>query len=257
MTTREKSASDPWIVRFRRRPKARLRLLCFPFAGGGPSFFYPWAEHMPEDVELVALHPPGREGRMREAAYRRVGPLVDGLLTALRPLLDREIALFGHSLGALLAFEVARELSKEQGRGPAHLLVSGRCAPHLPVPVRFANLSETSLVATLAALNGTPPAVMESAELMGHYVPLLRADLEVTETYQFVNGPGLACPITVWGAREDAMVSAESLEAWRGLSLGRFTLHRPAGDHFSYVRRRGFSEEIVVALTGAASQHRR
>src|SRR5262245_41626934 len=124
--------SDPWLPFRRPSPSARLRLYCFPFAGGGASIFRLWPDALPASVEVCSVQPPGRETRFREAPFARMAPLVAVLADVLLPELERPYALFGHSMGALIAFELAREQRRRRARPPEQLIVSGRGAPHLP-----------------------------------------------------------------------------------------------------------------------------
>jgi medium-chain acyl-[acyl-carrier-protein] hydrolase len=123
---------SPWLVRLKPRSGARRRLLCVPYAGVGPSVYRRWAEALPADIEVGVVHLPGREGRLRETPFTRIEPLIDAASMALRPYLDLPFAMFGHSMGALVAFELARRFRDDDGSAPTHLFVSGRRAPHLP-----------------------------------------------------------------------------------------------------------------------------
>jgi len=124
---------ESWITYPRPNPEASLRLFCFPYAGGGTTIFRAWPQGMPDDVEVAPVQLPGREGRLREPSFTQINPLVRALADALRPHLDREFAFFGHSMGAIISFELARELRRRRGPAPAHLFVSGRAAPQIPV----------------------------------------------------------------------------------------------------------------------------
>src|SRR5438552_2333015 len=154
-------ALDTWVLRPRPDPRARLRLFCFPYAGGGASQFRTWAEGLPPEVELCPVQLPGREGRLRETPFTRIAPLVAALVTALRGYLDTPYAFFGHSLGALVGFELARALRRTGGPGPRGLLVSAYRAPDLPDPDPPLHLlSSPAFWDELRRLNGTPPEVL-------------------------------------------------------------------------------------------------
>jgi medium-chain acyl-[acyl-carrier-protein] hydrolase len=220
-------------LRFRPDPAARLRLVCLAHAGGGGSVLRPWSVRMPAGVELCAVQLPGREARFGEPAITRMRPLVAALAEGLAPELDRPFALFGHSLGALLAYELARCLRDTDRPGPVHLFASGSAAPHARPPRTPVHaLPEAEFIAELRRRGGTPPAVLEHAELMQLLLPTLRADFAVSDTYEFTPGPPLACPVTAFGGAEDASVAPPEVERWREVTSGPFAGRVLPGGHF-------------------------
>lgn len=230
---RPQTAKRSWFAFQAPRPDARLRLFCFPFAGGGASFYRPWIERLSPDVHVHPVQLPGRETRLREHAFDRLEPLIARLADALGAHLDRPFALFGHSMGALIAFELARELRRRQAPAPVRLLVSGHPAPQLPrrESTRYA-LPEPELVAELQRLGGTPPEVLAHPELMQLVLPLLRADFAVVETYAFRDAPPLDCPITAFGGTDDENAGEAQLEPWHAQTRGPFVLYMFPGGHF-------------------------
>ncbi|MDZ7269879.1 MAG: thioesterase domain-containing protein [candidate division KSB1 bacterium] len=225
--------SASWVVRPRPNPRAALRLFCFPYAGAGSIIFRSWPEQLPVSVETCLVELPGRGSRLREPLFTRLLPMIDAALPALLPYLDRPFAFFGHSMGALLSFELTRRLRRQADRLPSHLFVSGRAAPHLPDAMpALHKLPEAEFIAELRRLNGTPGEVLEHAELMQLLMPILRADFAVCETYVCEPGPPLACPITVFGGAEDPHVTRATLEPWREHTSAGFALHILPGDHF-------------------------
>jgi medium-chain acyl-[acyl-carrier-protein] hydrolase len=229
---RRRSVSRWWRV-VQEGPDATLRLFCFPYAGGNASTFQKWAGRLPPDVAIYAIQLPGRVNRLKEPPFTRIPPLVEVLSAELLPLLDRPFALFGHSLGALVSFEIARQLARSD-RTPRHLFVSGRRAPYLDdqdAPRYLQN--DEDFLATLHDLQGTPPELLEHAELLELMLPTLRADFELAETYRYAEGPPLRCPITVFGGRDDEESEGDRLEAWRVHTTERFAVHMLEGDHFS------------------------
>jgi medium-chain acyl-[acyl-carrier-protein] hydrolase len=231
-TTQSNPAAD-WFKAVTPNPSATLRLFCFPYAGGGSAIFRGWPRQLPEEVEVVSALLPGREGRFREPPLDRVGDVIDAAAENILPWLDRPFAFFGHSMGALVSFELARRLRRDYGREPEHLFVSGRPAPQLPEedPPIY-DLPEPEFVAELERLNGTPREVLAHAELLGLVVPLLRADFAVCQTYAYLPAPPLGCPITAFGGLQDPDVRRETLEAWREQSRAGCALHMLPGDHF-------------------------
>jgi medium-chain acyl-[acyl-carrier-protein] hydrolase len=167
------------------------------------------------------------------APYTRLGALVEAVAEVLAPQLDRPFAFFGHSMGAMISFELTRLLRRRHGLRPAHLFLSGRRAPQFPPtePPTY-HLPEPEFVEKLRGLNGTPAEVLAHAELMQLLIPLLRADFEVVQTYEYAPGPPLDCPVSVYGGLLDAEVSDEHLKAWGELAAGEFELRMFPGDHF-------------------------
>ena len=215
------------------RPGARLRLLLIPHAGGGASTFRGWAEALPPEVEGCPVQLPGRENRMGEKAFDRLPALVEALTGALERWRDLPYAVLGHSNGALIGFELARHARRTGTPGPVHLFASGRRAPHAPSRQRDVHLlPQEELVAELTELGGMPRGVLEHPELMALLVPLLRADMALTETYEHRDEPPLDTPITALTGTEDAKVSLADAEAWERHTRGEFQLHVFPGDHF-------------------------
>ena len=228
-----RSRPNPWIRRFSRKPEARVRLFCFPYAGGGTAVFRAWQDHLPEWIEVCPILLPGREDRLREPPIDRLASLIARLSDAIRPYLDRPFAFFGHSMGAIVAFELARQLRAEQGPAPAILFVSGRGAPRTKTsrsPIH--QLPDDAFVRELHRLQGTPEQVLCNQELMQLLLPALRADFALIERYAYADQSPLDCPICAFGGREDIDVSEAALDAWRHESRSMFRLQLFPGDHF-------------------------
>lgn len=226
-------ATNPWLVQPRPNRLADLRLFCFPFAGGGASLFRLWPDRLPAWVELCAMQLPGRESRLREPTHQRIGSLIDGLVDALAAELDKPFALFGHSMGALVAFELARELRRQNLPSPRLLIASGRFAPQLrPRRPPIHALPEVAFREELRLLDGTPQALLDHSELMGLFSPIIRADLAVNETYAYTEEPPLDLPILALGGLTDPWVHQDELEGWRLQTSDRFERQQFAGGHF-------------------------
>jgi medium-chain acyl-[acyl-carrier-protein] hydrolase len=225
--------SDSWIAGRRRNPRARLRLFCFPYAGGAASVFRNWSEGLPADIEVCPIQFPGRGTRLMEPPFSRLSLLVEALAVALIPLLDRPFAFFGHSLGSLVSFELARRLRTNHQTSPARLIVSAGPAPQIPhrgQPIH--NLPENEFSAELRRLNGTPDDLLNNQELMDIVLPSLRADFALYESYRYSSEPPLNCPISTFGGMRDEKVSHRDLEAWRDQTNGSFSIRMFPGDHF-------------------------
>jgi len=227
-----KPRGDGWVGYPVPRPAAAVRLFCLPYAGGGASAFQDWPAGLPGVVEVAAVHLPGREGRFAEPPIDRMGVLVEVLADALPPHLDRPFAFFGHSMGARVGFELARELRRRGARGPVRLFVSGCRAPQLPPDPPTFDLPDDQLVARLRELGGTPPEVFAQPELVELLLPTVRADLTAVETVRFSPGPPLDCPIRAFGGSHDPEATPEETAAWEAQTRAGFTLQVLPGDHF-------------------------
>jgi medium-chain acyl-[acyl-carrier-protein] hydrolase len=228
--------NSPWF-QISSESRARLRLFCFPYAGGGSSIFRAWSRRLGPQIEVAPALLPGRESRLREPAYTRLEPIIEALTDDIFTYLDKPFAFFGHSMGGIIGFELARCLRWKHGIEPHHLFISGRRAPQLPErDPRLHDLPEPEFMAEVERLNGTPKEVIAHAELRRIIVPLLRADFAVCHNYTYLAGPPLKCPITVFGGEQDQKVGREELEAWRSRTTGVCRLHMLPGDHFFIVR---------------------
>jgi surfactin synthase thioesterase subunit len=222
-----------WVRYVRRRPSADLQLFCFPFAGGGASIFRKWGTRLPNDVEVCAIQLPGREDRLLEPPFQQVQPLVKILAKAVFIDRDKPFVFFGHSMGALIAFELSRHLRRLDVRQPSHLFVSGRRAPHLPDPnPPTYDLPHPEFIQELRRLSGTPNEVLEDTEMMAVFMPMLRADFTLCETYSYVDDAPLTCPISAFGGSEDPEIEYDEVAGWRGMTTGSFSLQVFPGDHF-------------------------
>jgi medium-chain acyl-[acyl-carrier-protein] hydrolase len=212
---------------------ARLRLFCFPFAGGGAGAFRSWAGALAPDIAVCAVQLPGRETRFREPPFTRLAPLVDTLAGALLPAFDRPFAFFGHSLGALIAFELTRALRRRNVTLPTRLIVAGRGGPHLPLhhsPMHL--LPDRELRVQLRNLQGTPTAVLDNDELMQTILPMVRADFAVHETYVYGDEPPLTCPILALGGDADSFAPPTDMATWQEHTTGGFEMAVLPGGHF-------------------------
>jgi len=255
------SPAERWLAYREVNPRARLRLFCFPYAGGGASAYRGWAALLPADVEVCPVQLPGRESRLREPAFDRLEPLIQALLEALQPHLGLPFAFFGHSMGAMLSFELARELRRRGGPLPLHLFVSGRRAPQVPArEENIHDLPEPEFLAKLRELNGTPEEVLQHAELMRLLIPVLRADFAVNETYVFRPEEPLDLGISAFGGLGDEEVSREDIVGWSEHARRAFRLRMLPGDHFFLHGARDLLTESLARdlaeLTRAAEQVR-
>ncbi|GAA4669940.1 alpha/beta fold hydrolase [Streptomyces chumphonensis] len=230
---------------------APLRMFCLPYAGGSARMYADWERHLPAFVQVVPVEPPGRGSRVSEPPHTRLEPLVDELLPRVLAAGDAPYALFGYSLGALVAFELARVLERRHRRPPVHLFVGAFRAPHLPrTAVPDHDLPEPQFRERLRAFNGTPEDVLADESLMELLVPILRADLAVADTYRHRPDRPLTCPITAFAGSDDAEVPVGSVARWRRHTHAGFTLKVLEGDHFFLHRQeRALLAELASAVS--------
>ena len=208
-----RSGPDPWLVG-QRRPEALLRLFCFSHAGGHPAGYLPWQAALGPQVEVRAVQLPGRAMRFHERSYREFDALAAELVAMLERHADLPFVLFGHSLGALLAFELARACGR-RGLAPLQVFVSGCGAPRLRrLRGRLHELGDDELCRELGRYNGTPAEVLADRELMQLLLPVVRDDFALVDGYRYVVGPALTVPLTVLAGRDDAEVPADIVPAW-------------------------------------------
>jgi medium-chain acyl-[acyl-carrier-protein] hydrolase len=228
-----KRTSGSWLAFEPLRRDAQLRLFCFPYAGGSSLIFRNWERSFPTAIDVCPVQLPGRGSRMLEPAFTKLGDLVTELTKGLLAYLDRPFAFFGHSMGALIGFELARRLRAQHGLMPSHLFASGRYAPQIEASHRITyNLPEDELLAELRRLNGSPDEVLEHPELMQLLLPIIRADFQLVQTYDYQPELPLSCGITALGGLKDPDVSREHLDAWREQTTGTFAIRMFLGDHF-------------------------
>ncbi|MDK1288560.1 thioesterase II family protein [Pseudoalteromonas umbrosa] len=227
-------------------PHATLRLFCFPYAGGAPNIFMPWLNKLPNNVELVLIQLPGRGARLMEAPHNKMSSIIDELMLHSSFITQKPNVFFGHSLGSRVAYELALTLQKNNLALPQKLIASGSRAPHLEnhkTPIY--HLPESEFITKLRELNGTPKEVLDNAELMELFLPLLRADFEIADCYQTEKHP-LPVPIDVFFGHEDIDVTPPMINAWQALSALPITQHAFNGDHFFI---NSHSEQVIKAVS--------
>ncbi|MFJ6379396.1 thioesterase II family protein [Kitasatospora sp. NPDC092039] len=222
-----------WLRRYHPAPTAAAaRLVCFPHAGGSAGYFHPVSAAVSPYAEVLCVQYPGRQDRRGEPGIVSIAELADRLYEVLRPCADRPLTFFGHSMGAVLAFEVARRFARDGLAAPAHLFVSGRRAPSVHREERVHLLSDEELLAELLVLGGTSEQVLADPELREMILPPLRSDYTAIETYPGAAGAVLDCPVTALTGDADSRVTVEEVRAWSGHTRGPFDLQVFPGGHF-------------------------
>lgn len=222
-----------WLKKYSQPAQTRLRLLCLPYVGAGASAYRTWANALPSEIEFYALQLPGREARRREAPYTQLEPLIKTVAPIIASLPPLPLALFGHSLGAIIGFELARHLRRQHGINPIHMFVAGQSAPQLPSSTQQMHLlPDGEFIQRLREYNGTPEEVLQHREILQMLLPVLRADFTLCETYSYYQDTPLSCPISVFCSSDDSQVSQEDLRAWSCQTSHPITFHMLKGDHF-------------------------
>ncbi|MDW4909130.1 alpha/beta fold hydrolase [Streptomyces sp. ADMS] len=234
----------------RTRP-AGARLFCFPYAGAGVTVFRDWGLGLPVDVEALAIQLPGREDRFLERPVAELDELLDMLTPEILPFLDRPFAFFGHSMGAIICWELSRRLRHAYAIEPFRIFVSGCRA--LPLQesrtLREADLTDAALVTELTRLGGTPRELLENPDFVSFVLPAFRTDLELFTGYGYRPGRPLTCPVSVFGGSEDPRVDVARLKDWADLTTGPCDVQVfPGGHFFLTAERTGVLESVNRAL---------
>ena len=249
---KENNREIQWVRSPKPNPRAMLRIFCFPYAGGSDLTFRTWPMELPAAVEICGVQLPGHGNRFREPLIDRMEPLVNAVTPMLIPYMDRPSAFFGHSMGALIAFEVARRLRRDCAPEPECLFVSGRPAPQVPdTERRTYDLPEPEFLKELRRLNGTPREVLEHPELLQLTLPIIRADFGLCQNYRYVPDAPLAYPIFAFGGVDDPEVSLEQLRAWSDQTTASFSHRLLPGDHFFLISARAV---LLKTLSGVLEQ---
>ena len=235
------------------RPPGEVRLYCVPHAGGGASSFRPWIGAMP-GVAVCPLQPPAREARFRDEPIRAMGQMASEIADVVQDSADGPYAVYGHSLGALTAFETVRELRRRDSRTPmpVHLFVSGCPAPQIRDSLlpNVHDASDEEVVALLRRLGGTPESLLGDPGLLGLILPAIRADLEVKETYRYTPEAPLDLPLTVLDADDDPRAGTAGTAAWREQAAAEFALHTVGQGHFAVFEQAQITHKYLLeALT--------
>lgn len=257
MTTIHYPLKERWISPRDRVSGTRIRLFCLPHAGSGATAYQSWKRELPSFVELCAIRLPGRETRLAESSFSDSVLLVREMADVLAEDCDMPYAIFGHSMGAILAYEFAQELRSRGLKQPLFLFLSGRVAAHLKLPAKpLHDLPFAQFIEALEArYGGLPQELLQDQEMLDFYLPILRSDLRLIETYRYQAKDPLDCPLVVSAGLEDQSIWSEGLQEWKQHSTGNFSFQRFAGGHFylsgesKQALLQWLSEQLVTADT--------
>ncbi|GLF99155.1 thioesterase II family protein [Streptomyces yaizuensis] len=217
------------------RPESAFRLICLPHAGAGAAAYADWARLLPPEIELVAVQLPGRQNRIAEDPFTEVGPLVTTLTHALRPVLDRPYAFFGHSCGAALAFELAKAVRARGRRGPEHLFLSAQASPEFEGTPQLHQLDDDAFRAEMVALGGIDEEILRDESVMRSLIPVLRTDFTLWERHRTAPAEPLDCPITVLCGDSDPRTPTGSVTGWGKHTGADFSVRFYPGGHFYFL----------------------
>jgi len=224
---------NKWLVQLDSSASANLHLYCFPYAGGSSNIFRRWPLYVPPKVKVIPVELPGHGKRLTEEPITDLAHIVEEMGVSIGEELRAPFAFYGHSMGALLAFELTRYLGHHALPLPRHLFVSAHLAPHNSSDREVIyDLPENDFVRRIRDMNGTPAEVLENKELRDLFLPLLRADFRVCETYSYLDHPTLDIPITAFCGEDDADVTPSGMQEWRNHTLESFQLQIVPGGHF-------------------------
>ncbi len=250
------SGSTAWLRRYHPGGESRARLVCFPHAGGSASFFHPVSAWFTGEADVVAVQYPGRQDRRREPCLDDIAVLADRIAAALSVLPAGPAVFFGHSMGAVLAFETAWRLERT-GAGPAAVIASGRRAPATRRDEAVHRLDDDGVLAELRLLNGTASAVLADEEILRMALPAIRGDYRAVETYRCVPGRRIAAPITVVTGDRDPKTTEAEAAAWREHTSGEFAMHVFAGGHFFLTEHQAGVNAVIAAELARVATGRR
>lgn len=254
VTNTWRAPPNPWVAFHTPRASPAVRLFCFPFAGGSAGAYRTWGTALPESIEVLPVELPGRGLRMQETPLAEWPALLSALAEGLEPLLTSPFAFFGYSMGAKIAYELARTLRRAGRPGPTHLFLSAGSAPHLPKrgPDRY-HLPRPAFLAEIVKMGGTRPEVLADPDLVEMFLPCLRADFKLMDQYTCVPEERLDCPFICFRGSSDRTVPPEEVEPWREHTRGGFRMETYHGEgHFFLEQRRQQIFDVLCAeLLGA------
>ncbi len=212
------------------KEREEVNLLCIPYAGGGASAYYAWKKRLNSKVGLYAVQLPGRENRIVDTPYESIHDMIPDLLEEMDVVVQKPYILFGHSMGAKVAYELEKAMALK-AMGSVELIVSGSRAPHIPEPKPIGHLPDEAFLKELYRFEGTPVEVLQNKEIMKLFLPLLKTNFTMDEEYYDVNKKKVNCPITAFCGKHDVEANEEDMRQWKDYS-DLFTMKVFDGNHF-------------------------
>lgn len=251
MSTQSAPATSPWFRTYRHVPDPAVRLVCFPHAGGTPVAYRGWPDRLPDNIEVLATCYPGRQDRLAEPVIEDMPNMVEAILSGLAPLADRPVVLFGHSMGASIAFEIALALEAEHNHPPAAVLLSGRRPPRLLAGRPPYLGGDEAIIADVRRLGEASSTVLDEPELRDLVLPAIRADYRLLGTYHPTLDAVTSAPITAYVGADDPDIDEEHIRGWSEHTTGGFTHRVFPGDHFYLTEAEG---ELTADVAGRLSR---
>jgi len=242
--------SASWLVRIKPCEHPRLTLICFPFGGGAAGVFWSWRA-LGDDIELWAVRLPGRENRIAESFVTDAKQAVDCIVRELRPLRDRNIAFYGHSMGAGMAYQTAMVLRSLDEPLPRLFIASGRLPPHKPYLGSWGEQTDKALLDHVLSFGGIPEDLRQQDAFLSMYLPKIRADFRLNDNLFYGRAPAFAFPITIINGVDDPLVDDEGLDEWRQHTTGAFSAFKVPGGHFCLQSHAAEFLEIVAGQLAA------
>ncbi|OJW54535.1 MAG: hypothetical protein BGO67_10090 [Alphaproteobacteria bacterium 41-28] len=243
----------PWYLEYKKNPHAAMRLFCFHHSGGGTSAYFPWLEYLSPHIEMIAIQMPGRENRFSEPLTNNLTDIVNTLKEGFELYKDKPFFTFGHSLGGVISFEFIKSVMKFYSLTPLHMMISATKAPHFPFRMKqLSQLGDKPLKEELRAYNGIDERILESDELLELFLPIIKSDFSITESYRSTDSTVLPCDILVFSGNEDPTVNMEEIQGWSSYTTGKFKHISFSGGHF-FVKEH--QKSIVSHINRLAEQY--
>lgn len=245
--------NHPWFLEYEKKPQATIRLFCFHHSGGGASAYYPWRELLSPYIEMVSIQLPGRENRFTEPLNNNLKDITTQLREGFHLYKSKPFFVFGHSLGALIAFEFVKSVQQHYGMHPHHMITSATKAPHLPFRMKhFSQLDDKALKEELKVYNGIDERILHNDELLELFLPIIKNDFSIYETHCFSESQPLPCDILALSGTRDQTVTEEEILAWSAYTSGKFEHLSFPGEHFFI---KDNQKNILALINQIGEQH--
>lgn len=245
-----KDTFNNWVTCPRPQSEAKVRLFCLPFAGGGASLYRPWTTQLAPHIEVCPIQLPARENRYSEKAITDAYEMARTIASQMIPFINGRYAIFGHSMGALLAFEISRELARLNANAPERLFVSAHRAPHLPRKRALLHaLPDNEFIESLKQYGGFPEEILNNQEFIEFVLPTMRSDMTLCDLYAYKNrDERLTMPVEIFAGSEDLEAGPDQMQAWSEHTLGGSRMKIFDGGHFFL---RSHSKELLEQISNS------